>query len=306
MITEPFGAKQVNLVWKEAGWPAEIGWYEAFGLAGAWEPYQRIKISGKGWVIFFDSDPWEVVAFDDEDRLGTTVITPPSVAVFAVGQGEKPGERIRAAAETVEVLSGVINLTLGQGLPVLRRLRRGPYYKSKETPDKIKYYDARTELSIEGLTTNKIVAALNAVDGRSLDQIPVNVRLALRWYAKGIAEDNGVDKFIALYESCLAVVAPWHYNMHREAYVNEDDPEKGRDPPPRRMFGDWVRDVLSPQTDEEEKQRFQSFHRMVGTRNSILKGGKLWLDEEDINCAISDAVQLLHWGLARLLPTESP
>ena len=178
-----------------------------------------------------------------------------------------------------------------------------PFF-AKTKKETAKYYPARTRVRMTGVTKDELVRVLKPVANGVLEHLPANVKVALRWYAKGITEESPVDKFISLYEPALAVVGAWHNKAHPEAYVDEEDPERGRDPPPRRMFGDWVRDELSPPDKTQEALAFRPYHRMVGVRNKVLKGGAIDLNDEDVLCAVECSVQLLNWCLGQCGTTD--
>ena len=183
--------------------------------------------------------------------------------VFARGQGETPAEILSTGREAAESLAGLLDVLLGNGFPVLARAYEAVFRKDKiET---IKYYPARSRVGMKGLTKADILDVLAPLGNGVLQDLPAHVKLALRWYGKGVSEEHPVDKFISLYECCLAIVSRWHYTQYPDAY-------EGRDAPPRRMFGDWVRDVFKPSNDLEEKKQFRPFDRIAGKQPSSRSG----------------------------------
>jgi hypothetical protein len=287
--------EQTNTVWQETNWESPTGFFQAYQLSGMWEPYETFHIKSDWYSVLFHSEPWTAVTFNKSVGTEDFIIDPPSLLIFAGGYGDDPAAKISTGREAADALAGLINLIVGKGYPILIKVYESAF--KNDQLGTIKYYPARTEVSTEGMTRDGTADAFKRLAIESPDDIPDRIKLSLRWYSKGMLDDNPVDRFISLYESSIAVIGPWHHETHPEAYIE-------RDPPPRKMFGDWVRDITNPANEAEEKKRFQPFRRMVSTRNNIFKGSKLLVAESDIADATSCSVQLLNWALLQLKPSK--
>ena len=304
MLMDPYRRPkdEINAVWKKNGWPFPTGFYQAFDLPGQWSPYQEFRLEGSDWQVVFCSEAVPLPQFDSTGTMKVSLIEPPSLLIYAIGKGDAPADCIHTARDSVEALAGLLSVVLGKGNPILNKVQSGAYLKDK--PEKTTYFPAGTWVTSTAMTKQYAVEALGKFSRKPLKTIPDHINRALRWYGKGISDENPVVKFISLYQSSLAIVGRWHRETHREAYIDECDPTKGRNPPVRRMFGDWVRDVTNPKDAAEETERFQHFRRMVGVRNDVLKGGRLTVEEDDVICAVSCSLQLLNWALSELTPAQ--
>lgn len=295
MVLDPYRAsdKQINSVWDTLQWEQPTGYFQAFRLPSRWSPYESIDFITDDYHIFFYPHKWTAAAFGAQGGFEEFVVEPPMLLVFARGQGETPAEIISTSREAAESLAGLLSVKLGNGYPVLTLVYEAVFRKDKiET---IKYYPARSRIEMKGLTKAEIADVLAPLGNGVLQDLPPQVRLALRWYGKGVSEGHPADKFISLYECCLAIVSRWHYTQHPEAY-------EGHDAPPRRMFGDWVRDVLKPNNDIEEKERFRPFDQIVDKRNRIFKANDLGVDQGEVTDVTSCATQVVNWALSELFP----
>ena len=270
-------------------WDMPTGFCQIYQLPSEWEPYEAIGLITEEYHVFLSINKWNVVNFGETGEADEFLIEPPSLAVFARGHGESPAKVIFSARETTESVSGLINLLLGSGYPVLSKAYEAVFRKDKV--ETIKYFPARTRIKMTGVMRSDLLDALKPVAEGDVSGFPEHLKLAYRWYGKGISEEHPVDKFIALYECSLAVATRWHYTEHPEEY-------EGRDPPPRKIFGDWVRDVMNPINQDEEGKYFEPFDEIISTRNRIFKANQLFASPQDIENAVACATQLLGWSLS--------
>lgn len=301
MVMDPYRrpADELNAVWNEKGWPAPTGSFEVFRISGEWHPFEEVKLGSIDWQINFSSKEWQMPIIDASGVIRDSKVEPPYVIIHARGEGGPPADRLQTGIDRVEALAGLVNLVLGAGYPVLTSVQRGAFRKTKK--DRITYYMGRAGVQFKGLTKERMVTAFRPLGVSDPVQLPDHIKRALRWYGKGMLNENPVDRFISLWESCLAIVAPWHHDEHPEAYVDECDPSKRKDPAVKRMFGDWVRGVLAPGDPQEEKQSSRGFEKMVDTRNKVLKGWRLSVDEQDVQGAARCSVLLLQWACRDLI-----
>ena len=111
----------------------------------------------------------------------------------------------------------LLDVLLGGGYPILTKAYEAVFRKDRiET---IKYYPARTRVGMKGVTKAEVSRVLAPLANGILEDLPDHVRLALRWYGKGISEEHPVDKFISLYECSLAIVSRRHYNTQTPTQV---------------------------------------------------------------------------------------
>jgi len=235
MVLDPYRGpdEQTNSVWITMQWEQPTGYFQAFRLPSSWTPYEPIDFLTDEYRIFFYPDTWTAVGFSTVGGTEDFVIQPPMILIFARGQGDTPAEIASSGREAAEGLAGLLDLLLGNGYPILTKVYEAVFRKDRV--ETIKYYPARSRVGINGLNKSDILNVLKPIGDGVHKDLPAHVKLALRWYGKGVSEEHPVDKFISLYECCLSIISRWHYAHYPEAY-------EGRDAPPRRMFGDWVRD----------------------------------------------------------------
>lgn len=298
MVLDPYRAsdEQINAVWETMNWEMPTGYCQFYRLPSKWEPYEEIRLSTEEYHVFLSTEDWHVVSFGETSEMEDFLIEPPSLAVFSRGHGESPSEIISSGRDAAESVSGVISLVLGSGYPVLLKVYEAVF--RKDNPETIKYYPARSRVGVKGLLRSDMVDALDPVSQDSGGGLPEHIKLAFRWYGKGISEEHPVDQFIALYECCLAVVTRWHYTQHPQEYETGDAPL-------RKIFRDWVHDVMEAVDQNEEDEYFEPFNKIVGTRNLIFKANVLAASQEDIEHAVTCAKRVLNWSLVVLRP-ETP
>ena len=275
MVLDPFRASdaQIDSVWESMAWGVTTGFCQIYRLPSEWEPYEEIRLLTGEYHVYLSTEDWTVANFVASSRPEEFHIEPPTLELFFRGQGESPAKVIVSAREKAEILTGLITLLLGSGYPVLSKAYEAPFRKDKT--ETIKYSPARTRVRMKGLLQSDLYDALKPVSEGVSGSYPGHLKLALRWYGKGISEEHPVDKFIALYECCLATVTRWHYVEQPQEY-------EGRDAPPREIFGDWFRDIMKTGDADGEESYFQPFDGIVGTRNRIFKANKLVEDPHDI------------------------
>ena len=291
MVLDPYRAsdEQINSVWEATSWEMPTGFCQFFRLPSTWAPYEEIKLITEQYHVFLSAEEGHVVSFGETGKEADFIIEPPSLAVFAIGHGESPSEVISTGRDVAESVSGAISLLLGDGYPVLSKTYEAVFCKDK--PEKIKYYPARSRVEMKGLLRSNLIEALESVSNETVSGLPEHIKLAFRWYGKGISEEHPVDKFIALYECCLAVLTRWHYVKHPEEY-------EGRDSPPRKIFRDWVLDVMELTDQDEEDKYYGPFSEIVGTRNRIFIANVLTATPKDIENAVTCAKRVLYWSLS--------
>ena len=219
MVLDPYRAseKQINSVWESMQWEQPTGFFQAHRLASPWSPYESIDFLANGYHIFFCPDEWTAVGFSAHGGTEDFVIQPPLVLVFARGQGKTPAEIISTGRAAAESLAGLLDVLLGGGYPILTKAYEAVFRKDRiET---IKYYPARTRVGMKDVTKAEVSRVLAPLANGILEDLPDHVRLALRWYGKGISEEHPVDKFISLYECSLAIVSRRHYNTQTPTQV---------------------------------------------------------------------------------------
>ncbi|PKB73573.1 MAG: hypothetical protein BZY75_01230 [SAR202 cluster bacterium Io17-Chloro-G7] len=298
MVLDPFRAagEDINSVWQHMEWEQPTGFFQVYRLPGEWFPYEQIAIKADDFHIFFDVDEVKSVGFSDVLGAADFDISPPAVVIFARGEGDSPAEIISTGRDAAESLAGLLNVLLGNGYPVLAKAHEAVF--RKDNTKTIKYYPARSRVGWKNVTKSEIMEVLKPISPSVLNTLPDNVKLALRWYGKGIREEHPVDKFISLYECTLAVVSRWHFAAHKEAYdVN--------DPPPRRVFRDWIRDARNAADSAEEDVLFEPFNRIVDKRNRIFKANDLNAEPEAILDVVGCSTQVLKWVLSQFLANYS-
>lgn len=290
MVLNPYlvSDDQINSVWKAMGWEVPTGFVLAFHLPAEWSPYEEVKFLTDDYHIFLSPDDWTVVGFGEDGSPSDFHIQSPSLVVFARGHGPTTADVISTGRELAESLAGLCDVLLGGGYPILSKVYEAVFRKDKV--ETIKYYPARTRVAMKGLTKEDLTNVLEPLNTGILASLPDYIRLALRWYEKGISQESPVDKFIALYECSLVIVSRWHYPLYPEAY-------DGKEAPPRKMFGDWIRAILKPSDSLDEKNKFRPFDVMVNRRNRILKASDLNIPSEEMEDTISCTTQLLNWAL---------
>ena len=291
MVLDPFRASdaQIDSVWESMEWGVPTGFCQIYRLPSEWEPYEEIRLPTGEYHVYLSTEDWTVANSVASSRPEEFHIEPPTLGLFVRGQGESPAKVIASAREKAEILTGLITLLLGSGYPVLSKAYEAPFRKDKA--ETIKYSPALTRVHMKVLLQSDLYDALKPVSEGVSGSYPEHLKLALRWYGKGISEEHPVDKFIALYQCCLATVTRWYYVEHPQEY-------EGRDAPPRKIFGDWVRNVMKPGDADEEESYFQPFNGIVGTRNRIFKANELVADPHAIENAVICARRVLNWSVS--------
>ena len=259
-----------------------------------WDPGIPIDFGGPNWQMHFKPDGSDYLELKRGGNMVTRHLEGPNVFIGGSQGMPGPDTAVESQKPIIDTIRGLLLMSGPPGsLIFLPSVWEGAC-SPNPTAGRIMYRSGRIEARAPApIPAGAIIDWKATWEKFDPSSAPDHIRLALRWYYKGVMDlytqhGDRTDAFISLWISIISLTRPWY-----ASWQEGEDSETESDPGERLRFHHSAKDGMGL-SDSDLEQADADFKLINTRRNELFKrGGGMKVTDEEATIVTKLALGLL-------------